>query len=75
MLASTHFGGCGYGKGERSAFWLSFDPDNRTVKYGQGCRMRDRTFLSYTFAASGAFLQDFLSKSLSSTRALKDGKQ
>lgn len=56
VLAATHFSGCGYGRGDRSTFWLSFDPDNWTVKYGQGCRMRDRTFLSYTFGDSGETL-------------------
>ena len=57
VLASTHFQGAGYGGGELGSFWLSFDPDNCTLKYGKGCRMLETTFLSYTFTGAGEPLE------------------
>ncbi|KAK9831309.1 hypothetical protein WJX81_000976 [Elliptochloris bilobata] len=39
----------GYVENRRLSFWLSFDPDAQTVKYGKGHHMEESTLLQHTF--------------------------
>lgn len=53
VLASIFAPSVGFGDGCRAAFWFSFDPYNRVLKYGKGSRMRDNTFLTHSFSSNG----------------------
>ena len=42
-------GGCGLEKGSNVSYWLSYDRDRLTLKYGKGYRMEETTLLVYDF--------------------------
>ena len=42
----------GFVEGRTIAYWLSFDPDSRTIKYGMGHHMEETTLLTCTLPDS-----------------------
>jgi len=53
LTASSHPGAGFGGRKSCQTCWLSFDPDKCTVKFGNGSRMLECTYLQYTFQGSG----------------------